>query len=121
MYRLIKDFIKMFLCGTGLIIFIGPLWSLIEFLINVLIKIVVVFPVYLCSQLLNFTKLKIANFISNTNVTNDKIQSYRYVIAIIFFIIALFWLYCTYALFKGSAFASQQFMQSVTIFGLNTK
>ena len=56
MYKLIKSFIMLLLCSNPVTAALAEMWSLIEFLLNILLKIFVVFPLYLFELLLNFLK-----------------------------------------------------------------
>jgi len=115
MYKLLKDTIKSFLYCTPLGPVILYFWGLIEFLINILLKIFIVFPLYLFRLLLNFIKLQLTKLFSNTKNQNESIKKFKFILAILFIGYSIFWFYCAYAFANKLPFLNSEFMQSIQI------
>ena len=117
MYKLIKSFIMLLLFSNPVTAALAGMWSLIEFLLNILLKIFVVFPLYLFELLLNFLKTFLEGLFSLLGNPQEIINKCKITIGIIVFGFSVFWLYCGYAVFKSLPFSNGNFIQSIQIFG----
>ena len=115
MYRLIKDFLKTILYCSPLGLIIIPLWSLIEILLNVFIKIFIVFPLYLLDLLLEYTKNIFEKLFSNYANPQDNIIKCKLLVSIIIIIFSLFWFYCSYAVYNNLSFVNSRIIQSFSV------
>lgn len=119
MYRLLKDTIKTFLYASPIGALLVPLWSLIEVIINILIKIFIVFPLYLFSLILKLTNSFFNGYFENVENSENKIKNYKYVLGIIVLLLSAFWLYSTYCMWKMLPFSNSNFIKSISIFGFH--
>ena len=96
-----------------------PFWSLIQFFINIFIKIFITFPLFLFGLVLAFTNKQLSNLFSNTNNPTKNITKCKLILGLIFSPFAMFWIYCAYAVAKSLPFANQLFIQNIKIFGIS--
>ena len=117
MYKLLKDFFKVILCGSGIGVFIIFLWTPIQFLINILIKLFVVLPMFLFLKFMEATGSKLKKLLVNTNNQIQNELKCKYISGTIILPFIIFWLYCSYALFKELPFSSSAILSNIVIFG----
>jgi len=111
MYGLIKDFFKCIFCSSpGGVVFVSC-WSFVQFLINILIKIFIVLPIYLLKIIFNFITTVIYRNYPQINKT--KILKYKFILGIFFLLLSVFWFCCTMGVYNATSIVNTKFISNV--------